>query len=109
MSGGQTSGKNTEETVKSFWKTPTERDVKYIKWIRSLPCIVCQFPAPSDPHHTETGGKGIKASDYTCIPLCHMHHQMVHIFGKQTFQEQMKIDFESVSKRLNAIWKENLP
>lgn len=108
MSGGQTFGESTEKIVKSFWKIQPERDSKYLAWIKELPCIICKYPH-SDPHHSETGGKGTKASDYTCLPLCHIHHQMVHTYGKQTFQKEFNIDFKSVCKRLNAIWKETLP
>lgn len=104
MSGGQTIGGNTEKIVKSFWKTLPERDLKYIDWIKSLPCIICQFTF-SDPHHTETGGKGTKASDYTCIPLCSAHHLEVHTTGKQTFQKKHNINFKEVCERLQTIWK----
>ena len=107
MSGGQTIGGNTEKTVKSFWKTLPERDSKYISWIKANPCIICGYPF-SDPHHSSTGGKGTKASDYTCLPLCHKHHQEIHQIGKQTFQAKYNINFKEVCKRLNAIWNENL-
>ena len=108
MSGGPIFGENMEEIVKSFWKTLPERDLKYINWIKTLPCIACGYPF-SDPHHTETGGKGTKASDYTCVPLCRTHHQMLHSHGKQSFQKEFNIDFKSVCKRLNTVWKETLP
>lgn len=98
-----------EEKELKFQKQKPDRDNKYLSWIRSLPCLICRLPAPSQSHHSSTGGKGTKASDYTCLPLCHMHHQLVHIWGKQTFQKEFNIDFKSVCKRLNAIWKETLP
>ena len=108
MSGGQTFGESTEKIVKSFWKTLPERDSKYINWIKNLPCIICQYPR-SDPHHSETGGKGTKASDYTSIALCHKHHQEVHQIGKKSFQKKYNISFKEECERLTTIWKETLP
>lgn len=53
-----------------FPKPKTPRDKKYLKWISTLPCIFCNKPGPSDPHHTESGGISLKGSDYSCIPVC---------------------------------------
>jgi len=59
-------------------KPTTSRDAQYLSWIRTLPCCMCGKNSPSEAHHSKTGGTGIKASDYTAIPLCREHHQEWH-------------------------------
>jgi len=48
------------------------RSVKYLKWIRSRPCIICR--RPSQAHHVRRSywgsGIGIKPHDYVTIPFC---------------------------------------
>jgi len=61
------------------FKQKTPRDKKYLAWIKTLPCQVCRTPGATEPHHTETGGIGIKGSDYSCVPLCHVCHQKLHM------------------------------
>lgn len=58
----------------------------YLDYIRSLPCRICDFN-PVDPHHVETGGVGMKGSDFTAIPLCRKHHDELGSKGKETFQQ----------------------
>jgi len=57
------------------WKSP-----KYLKWIRTLPCIICGGEA--EPHHLKhvgsMSGIGTKASDILCVPLCRPHHDEMH-------------------------------
>lgn len=74
-------------------KNKTERDKKYLVWLRSQPCIRCSNPY-TEAHHTSSGGMGIKGSDYDAIPLCHNCHMAVHQkYGKQGFwtPEQLKV------------------
>jgi hypothetical protein len=58
----------------------------YLDYVRSLPCRICD-DNPVDPHHTETGGVGMKGSDFTAIPLCRKHHDEYHSVGKKSFGE----------------------
>ena len=90
--------------VTTLFKVKPVRDKKYIKFIKELSCIVCQAPPPSDPHHSETGGRGTKASDTTAIPLCHAHHNELHCTGKKTFATKYAIDYNRVTARLNLIY-----
>lgn len=52
----------------------------YIEFIRGLPCLLCNTPGPSDPHHERSaqvggdGGTALKPSDVYLVPLCHKHH-----------------------------------
>ena len=99
------SSKNQEsQRVNTLQKLLPIRDKKYIKFIKELSCIVCQAPPPSDPHHSETGGRGTKASDTTAIPLCHAHHNELHCSGKKTFANKHGIDYNKVTARLNLIY-----
>lgn len=44
--------------------SPTPKQRLYLSRIKSLPCGVCEAPAPSEAHHIE------QSLAYTCIPLC---------------------------------------
>jgi len=103
----QTSTKKAKvNTVSTLFKTKTPRDKKYIEWIRSLSCCVCGYFPPSDPHHSESGGKGIKGSDYSCLPLCHTCHQLIHNKGKDTFCKEHSLDLKETCDSLNEVYNE---
>jgi hypothetical protein len=93
-------------SIISLFKTKTPRDKKYKEWISSLSCCVCGYPPPSDPHHSESGGKGIKGSDYSCLPMCHTHHTLIHAKGKDTFCKEHDLDLIETTTGLNKIYKE---
>ena len=87
-------------------KTP--RNARYLRWIRSLPCAVCGS-LPSEAAHTgSNGGMKLKASDYSCIPLCHDHHtaaaDSIHRLGKAEFECRHDLDIKALVKRLNRLW-----
>jgi len=68
-------------------------DEEYREWIRSQPCIVRDRTGEDvDPHHAIEGGQGSKASDYTCLPLCHDLHEELHDIGRRTFEEKHNVD-----------------
>ncbi len=52
------------------------RSKKYIEWIKTQPCFLCQ--APAEPHHIkgigDMSGGGLKAPDWAVMPLCHPCH-----------------------------------
>ena len=49
---------------------------RHLARVKSLPCVICQAPPPSDAHHVICGRYGSrKASDFDTIPLCKRHHQ----------------------------------
>jgi len=77
------------------WKPKTYRNKGYLQFIRGLSCVVCGT-SPCDPHHTETAGKSIKASDLTCVPLCREHHMEIGTIGRETFQARYGINFKDV-------------
>ena len=51
------------------------RNWKYRAWMRTLPCAACGTTSGVEAAHTgDDGGLSQKASDYTCVPLCHECH-----------------------------------
>ena len=66
------------------------RDNNYLEFIRTLPCLMCGDPHNIHAHHTKTGGMGIKASDYTAVPLCpHCHNEVHQHKGKKISDDEM--------------------
>lgn len=68
-------------------KPKTPRDPKYLAFIRSKPCCICDKPA--EPHHEsglgDSGGMALKCSDYFAIPLCRFHHDQRDGLGFESF------------------------
>ena len=65
-------------------KPVTDKDPKYLAWIRKQPCVTTG-KTPCEAHHTETGGMGMKGSDYSALPLCHTEHKLCHQVGAATY------------------------
>ena len=84
---------------------------EYLKFVRSLPCTICQAQWLSEPHHIAKdghGGMGTKCLDERTIPLCFTHHRQAHDMGKKTFREKYDLDIEYIIGRLNGIY-DNMP
>ncbi len=93
------------ESAKEVESLPVVNRTDYLDYIRSLPCVICQSE-PSEPNHLETGGVGMKGSDYVTLPMCRRHHNLYHLLGKDTFSEEYGIDlFREVTRTLVA-WLE---
>lgn len=58
----------------SNFKNQRIRSEKYRRYIASKPCLICE--QESQAAHISVGnyGRGIKASDDKCVPLCPVHH-----------------------------------
>ena len=59
-------------------KIKTPRDAKYLVFLRSLPCSVCDAEYSGQSHHTETGGMSLVGSDYSAVPICFSCHRDIH-------------------------------
>lgn len=50
----------------------------YVAWVKTLPCINCHRPGPSDPAHMTLGpnekGTALKVDDSQVVPLCNGPH-----------------------------------
>lgn len=85
----------------------TARSWRYLAWIRSLPCAACGM-TPSEAAHTGNAGMSIKASDFSCVPLCSDCHtagaDSYHKLGKQEFEVCRNVKLAKLVKRLNSLW-----
>ena len=52
------------------------RSARYLAWIRTLSCVVCQTDKYIEAAHTGPHGMNQKAPDTSAIPLCGKHHQL---------------------------------
>lgn len=77
------------------------KDEKYLNFIRSKPCSVCQT-SPSDPHHLVSRGAG--GSDYQTVPLCREHHSEYHQRGEAAFEERYRQKVWRVCANLLIEW-----
>lgn len=55
-------------------------DPKYLKWVRTLPCVCCGSPGEVAHHPIDVGFKGMgsKVPDYWVIPMTDRCHQRLH-------------------------------
>ena len=77
-------------------RQPREHNEKHLKFIRQLPCVVCQNNIQTEAAHVrfsclEVGkrkvGIGEKPDDKWTVPLCVDHHRMQHAWGEKNFWE----------------------
>src|ERR1019366_2770677 len=74
-------------------------------------CIACGVEGRSEAAHTGSdGGMSMKASDYSCVPLCSDCHTQTpgayHRVGKRPFEQRCGISFARIVARLNREWQE---
>jgi hypothetical protein len=61
------------------------RDKAHLRYVTQQPCLLCGRK-PSDPHdlrHLQPRALGRKASDEFAVPLCRIHHRLVHRVGNE--------------------------
>ena len=85
------------------------RDSRYRAWIRTLPCAACGCSWNVEAAHTGSdGGTSLKASDYSCVPLCCDCHTLgplsYHQLGREEFELRHDLDLKALVKRLNRLW-----
>jgi hypothetical protein len=72
------------------------KDKKYLKWVASNPCIICQQYGCNAHHITYAMERGIgqKVGDQFTIPLCVKHHHQLHncMMSERQFWEKIDID-----------------
>lgn len=82
------------------------RNLRYLAWIRTQPCVVCGSRWGIEASHTGPHGLGQKSSDLSAIPLCHKHHRTgrdsYHKLGARRFAEVHNLDIPEIVRRLNA-------
>lgn len=81
------------------------RNPGYLRWIRSLPCVVCRTTYAVEAAHTGPHGLGQKSSDLSAIPLCGKHHRTrddsYHRLGPRRFAEAHQLDIQATVARLS--------
>lgn len=61
------------------------RAPEHVKWVATLPCLVCQR-RPTDAHHlkrVQPNAMGRKPGDQWVVPLCRIHHRTLHDAGDE--------------------------
>ena len=104
-------GRKPQRRASTSTRKGPPRDEDYKAWIRMLPCCACGVDGRSEPAHTGTdGGMSMKASDYSCVPLCSDCHTQApgayHRVGKRAFEQRHRISFARIVARLNREWQE---
>ena len=82
------------------------RNLLYLAWIRTLPCLICGRTTGIEAAHTGPHGIGQKSPDRSAIPLCVRHHRTgrdsYHKLGPRVFERRHGIDIRAVVARLNS-------
>jgi hypothetical protein len=82
------------------------RDREHLRHVAKQPCLICGRK-PSDPHHLrfmQPRALGRKASDEFAVPLCRIHHRLVHRVGNEAaWWQDAGIDPVKVAHKL---WQE---
>ena len=82
------------------------RNRVYLRWIRSLPCLVCHTTRAVEAAHTGPHGISQKSSDLSAIPLCGRHHRTgddsYHRLGPRRFAEVHGLNIRAVVARLSG-------
>ncbi len=80
----------------SFHALKALRNPKYLKFVRSRPCIVTGTEGDNViAHHVRClggGGMGLKPADYLCIPLDAEEHARLHAMGEDLYWQRKGID-----------------
>jgi hypothetical protein len=82
------------------------RNRDHLRFVARQPCLICGRK-PSDPHHLrqmQPTALGRKASDEFAVPLCRIHHRLVHRVGNEAaWWQDAGIDPINAARKL---WEE---
>jgi hypothetical protein len=83
----------------------SQRNPRYLAWIRTQPCCVCGSKKFIEASHTGPHGIGQKSPDTSAIPLCAKHHRngtdSYHRLGPRKFSKTHNLDIPAIVRRLN--------
>jgi hypothetical protein len=74
-----------DKSVLAISSPKSIRAPEHVKWVATLPCLVCQR-RPADAHHlkrVQPNAMGRKPGDQWVIPLCRIHHRALHDAGDE--------------------------
>ena len=92
-------------------RRPREKNDSHLKFIRSLPCLICDDGTTVEAAHVRYGdrsvkkpqtGIGTKPDDKYTVPLCGKHHREQHMEGERLWWSQWGIDPVKVALALYA-------
>ena len=99
-------GRPPEGLDKSMLAFPLPRRYRnkaHLRYVARQPCLLCGRK-PSDPHHLrfmQPRALGRKASDEFSVPLCRIHHRLVHRVGNEAaWWKEAGIDPIAVARKL---------
>jgi hypothetical protein len=99
-------GHSPDGIDKSTLAVPTPRRYRnkaHLRYVARQPCLLCGRK-PSDPHHLrfmQPRALGRKASDEFSVPLCRIHHRLVHRVGNESaWWKEAGIDPIAVARKL---------
>jgi hypothetical protein len=99
-------GRPPEGLDKSVLAIPAPRRYRnkaHLRYVARQPCLLCGRK-PSDPHHLrfmQPRALGRKASDEFSVPLCRIHHRLVHRVGNEAaWWKEAGIDPIAVARKL---------
>jgi hypothetical protein len=96
-----------DRTLLSLPEPRRVRDPAHLRFIGSLPCLVCGR-TPSHAHHlrfAQPRAMGSKVSDEWAIPLCVTHHRALHDVGsEETWCAERGI---GVKAEAECLWQES--
>jgi hypothetical protein len=102
---GSHSAKGIDKSVLAVAAPRRYRNREHLRYVARQPCLVCGRK-PSDPHHlrfAQPRALGRKASDEFVVPLCRIHHRIVHSVGNEgAWWQEVGID---PIKAAGKLWK----
>ena len=90
-------------------RQPRVKDEKHLRFISTLPCIVCGLEGSTQACHVRFAdisrgkretGKGEKPDDKWVVPMCFKHHAEQHSMDEESFWQMYGIDVLSVCEEL---------
>lgn len=76
---------------------------RHVDAVKSLPCVICQAPPPSDAHHFQHGRYGTsRPCDCNTMPMCRKCHREYHD-GKHTWAKKHGNDYDYLPQVLAMI------
>jgi DNA recombination protein Rad52 len=102
-SASQPLGDSSGNSVPTRPEPRRARDKEHLRFVASLPCLVCGR-APGQPHHVrfaQPRAMGAKPGDQWVVPLCGTHHRALHDAGdERIWWQNAKIDPLPEAERL---------
>jgi hypothetical protein len=96
-------GKGIDRNVLTVAAPRRYRDRDHLRYVAHQPCLICGRK-PSDPHHlrfAQPRALGRKSSDEFAVPLCRIHHRLVHRLGnEEAWWQEAGIDPMKVARKL---------